>query len=136
MQATTFLDLVLDGAAVAAGLCAAVLLLRRLPIVATLAAVLAASRRALHVIAAAGISDHWKELVVPRYALRIMIGSSWIAVYLAALLAVFVAGFLAVDLFFVDTPEAAWARILRPETQLIAVAMGVVLSLALLRKRR
>jgi len=136
MQATTLDSLLLDVAADAVGLGVAILLLRRLPIMPTLGAVLATTKRALHVVRASGISDHWKEVVVPRYALRIMIGTLSLALCLAALLAVFVAGFMAVGLFFVDTPQDAWARILAPQAQLIALAMGVALSVVLLRKRR
>ena len=129
-------DLLVDGLATATGLGAAILLLKRLRVLPTLVGVNTTIHKAFHVIGAAGISDHWKELVVPRYALSIMIGSSCIAVYLLAMLGMFVAGCFAAGLPFVDTPQDALARLLRWEPQLMAVVMGIFLSFNLWRKRR
>ena len=136
MEAMTLHNLLVDGLAAATGLGAAILLLKRLPVLPTLVDVNTTIRKALHIIGATGISDHWKELVVPRYALSIMIGSSCIAVYLLATLGMFVAGFFAAGLAFVDTPQDALARLLRWEPQLMAVVMGIILSFTLWRKRR
>ena len=132
----TLNNLLVDGLAAATGLGAAILLLNRMPVLPTLVDVDRTIRKAFHVIGATGISDHWKELVILRYALNIMIGSSRIAVYLLAMLGMFVAGFFAAGLPFVDTPQDALARLLRWEPQLMAVAMGIFLSFTLWRKRR
>ncbi len=136
MQAMTLHDLLLDGLATAAGLGAALLLLKRLPLVPRLAQLNTNIHKAFHVIGASGISDHWKELVVPRYALSIMIGSSCLAVYLLAVLGMFVAGFVAAQLPFVDAPQDALARLFRPEPQVMALVMGIGLVLTLRRNRQ
>jgi hypothetical protein len=78
-------------AAVAAGE-----LFLRLPVVGTLDLVLATSRKSARVLASRRISEHWKERVLPIYALRIAGGSLRFLFFLAMLLTPFlVAGFLA-----------------------------------------
>ncbi|MCZ6490431.1 MAG: hypothetical protein O7A06_07865 [Acidobacteria bacterium] len=136
MGAMTLLNLLLDAGAAAAGLGAAVLLFKRLPLISTFVDLNSTVYKAFHVIGARGISDHWKELVLSRYALKIMIGSSCSAVYLLAIVGGFVAGFIVVQLPFVDTPQSALARLLRWEPNLTAVVMGIFLSFASRRKGR
>jgi hypothetical protein len=47
----------------------------RLPLIAQARAVISVSRRSMHVLSARSISDHWKERVLPAYALRMAKGS-------------------------------------------------------------
>lgn len=132
----TLHELTLDGLTAAAGLGAAVLLLKGLPIRPTLVDVTARVHKAVRVIRATGVSDHWKERVVPRYALSIMLGTSRIAAYLLAMLGTFIAGFVAAGVPFGEAPGDALARLLRWEPQLMALAMGTLLVLFLRRRRR
>lgn len=122
-------NFLLDALAAATGLGAAILLFKRLPIVSTFVNLYSTANKAFHVIGAGGISDHWKEIALSRYALRIMIGTSRGACYMLAIVGLFAIGFVAVQLPFVDTPQTALARLLRWEPHLMAVVMGVVLSL-------
>lgn len=47
----------------------------RLPVIERTRGVLTTSRRSIKVVASKAISDHWKELVLPRYSLRMASGS-------------------------------------------------------------
>ena len=132
----TLNNLLLDALAAAAGLGAAVLLFKRLPLISTFANLFSTVNKAFHVIGANGISDHWKELALSRYALRIMIGSSYGAIYILAIAGWFAMGFVTVQLPFVDSPQIALARLLRWEPQLMVVVMGGLLSLTWRWKRR
>lgn len=129
-------DLLSDGLAAAAGLGAASLVAKRLPVWATLVNINVTIRKAFNVIGATGISDHWKEFVFPRYAITLLIGSWCLAFYLLAILGVFVSGFVAAELLFMDTLQDALARLWKWEPQLIATVMGILLFLVLQRRRR
>lgn len=129
-------NLLLDALAAAAGLGGAVLLFRRLPLISTFANLFSTINKAFHVIGARGISDHWKELVLSRYALKIMVGSLCGAIYIFAIVGWFATVFVTVQLPFVDSPQIALARLLRWEPHLMAVVMGILLSLTWRWKRR
>ncbi len=129
-------NLVLDALSAAVGLAAAVFLFKRLPLISTFANLYLTVNKAFHVIGARGISDHWKELALSRYALRIMIGSSCGAIYILAIVGWFATGFVTVQLPFVDTPQIALARLLRWEPHLMAVIIGILLTLTWRWKRR
>ena len=129
-------NLVLDALSAAVGLGAAVFLFKRLPLVSTFAKLVLTANKAFYVIGAKGISDHWKEWVLSRYALRIMIGSLCGAIYILAIVGWFATGFVAVLLPFVDAPQIALARLLRWEPHLMILVMGILLLLNWRWKRR
>lgn len=70
----------------------------RLNFLSFLDSILNVTRKAAHVIFQDNISDHWKEMVIPAYALRIMKYSLQILLILLLILSFF----FVIDYFFYD----------------------------------
>ena len=78
----------------AIGAIAASELFLRLPIMKHLATVGSVSRKSMKVLGAKGVSDHWKERVLPAYSLRLAKGAVLFFFFLIlALLPVVIVGF-------------------------------------------
>ena len=70
-----------------------------------LSSVLKASKRVAHVITSVNISDHWKEKVIPAYALRMMKISLQILLIILAILSLFLFADYFFDSFLEYTPS-------------------------------
>lgn len=66
----------LDGAVVAIATIPAFEAAVRLDLTRVVATMLGAMRRSVHVLAASGISEHWKERVLPVYSVKLLAASS------------------------------------------------------------
>lgn len=68
----------------------------RVPLIGVVSRLLLTARKAGQVVSSSGISDHWKERVLPRYAGRIFRGSLetlfWMAVVFSPVIAVAMLG--------------------------------------------
>lgn len=136
METIALDNLLQDVLAAAAGLSAAFLLFKRLPVWATLVSLKVTIRKAFTTIMMTAVSDHWKEVAVRRYALRLLMSSCRLAVFMLVLVVVFAAGFVVVQLLFMESLQYALTRLLRWEPQLLAAAIGIPLFLFLQRVRR
>lgn len=94
---------------------ASCLLFQRLPVLAHFQRALGYARKALRLILNTSVSDHWKERVLPRYAIRLALGSLGSFILVLAALAPFylLLGIdLMVDMGFLDSmlswPGIAW----------------------------
>jgi hypothetical protein len=94
----------------------------RLPLMARIKSVSVTSQKAMRVLKSARISDHWKERILPAYALRIGLGSvTFFGLLLVALLPVVIVG-LAFPGGLADWAE----ELMRP----VVIAVLCVVSLA------
>jgi hypothetical protein len=67
----------------------------RLPLIDRIKTVSATAQKAMRVLKSSRISDHWKERILPAYALRIGLGSvTFFGLLLAGLLPVLLAGLI------------------------------------------
>ena len=86
----------------------------RLPIMAKIVGVSANAQKAMKVVRSSRISDHWKERILPAYALRIGLGSvTFFLLLCAALIPIVIAGLI--------YPGGFWAwseELLRPLVRL------------------
>lgn len=128
--------LLLDGLAISLAAGAAILTLRRLPVLDAVVAIGSNARRAFRAISARRVSDHWREQVVPRYTVGVMAGTVRLAGYLAAASVAFVAVFLAIGLPFADGPAEVLGRLLLWETQAMAALAAMLLFVFLSRSAR
>ncbi len=98
--------------------------LLRLPVMARIAGVAAASQKTMRVLKSGRISDHWKERALPVYAKRIGFGSvAFFGLLCLGLLPVLVAGLL------YPPGLAAWAEaLMRPMVILVlcVVSLGYI----------
>lgn len=103
-----------------------------LPVMDRINGVAASSRKAMRVVRSPRISDHWKERVLPRYALNIGAGSVTFFVLLClALLPVLAAGLL------YPPGLAAWGEeLMRPLVILILCVVSLGYIWIRLRMRR
>lgn len=69
---------------------AAVEVMLRLPLASIVAEWQATARRAVHVVTTTRISDHWKEIAVPTYALRLLRLTARLAVRILVVVSPFV----------------------------------------------
>ena len=73
----------------------AVEIMLRLPLPATLSGLQSIFRRVVHVISSDNISDHWKEIAVPTYALRLFRLTAKLAFLIAIVVSPFGLAFVA-----------------------------------------
>lgn len=129
-------ELPADMLSAAAGVAVASLLAKALPLGPTITTVNGIVRKSLYLVAARNVSDHWKERVLPHYALRILIGSGQLAAYLLAVLGAFVLGFAAVQFLLFDTPDSGLVRLLGWQSQIVTAVFGICVYLYLRLRRR
>lgn len=127
--------LLLDALGAGLGVGVATFLFIRLPLLADLRRFQHTLQHALHVLGSKRISDHWKEIVVPRYSLTILLDSLRFALFLTLILGGFVLAFGVAGLPFGMSFEAMSARLLEWQPNLLALAFGVVLMVILPRTR-
>lgn len=127
--------LLLDALGAALGIAVATYLYRRLPFMATLYAFQRTLTHALRVVVSRRISDHWKEIVLPRYSLNILIGSLRFTFFLMLILGGFALTFSLAGLPFGVSFEAMSERLLEWQPNLFALAFGIVLMVVLPRLR-
>ena len=82
------------------------------------------SAKALSVMGAKKISDHWKEKVIPRYAREIMASSLLLGVYLVILFCAFSLTFFLFGLLLFDGQQAVIRQFYQLETQGAALVFG------------
>lgn len=117
-------ELGLDTLGAAVGLVTVLLVEQRLGVLPFAESLGLIVRKSLRVMTSPRISEHWKERVMPRYALRLFLGSLRLTVSLILLVIVFAAGFVLVWLP-VGGWEEALARLMGWQAQLIACTLGV-----------
>lgn len=118
-------DILSDAVAAAAGIAAALLLLRALPLATRIETVLSTMRKALTVIGSKRISEHWKERVVPAYSAKIFLASLDVALRIALVLLAFVAGFAVAHLPVTGDAAVSAGRLLHWQPQIIAFALAM-----------
>lgn len=117
--------LILDGFAVALGLALAIVAFHRLPLTAVLRRLAITLRKSLSVTTSSRISDHWKERVVPVYALTIFRDSLVLALQVFCLAAIFVVIFVMACWPFVASVDEAFGRLWRWQPQAMALVFGI-----------
>lgn len=127
-------EILIDGIATTAGIFGSVFLLQRLHPARVVGQLERTVRQSLRVVASRRISQHWKERVVPAYALSVLAASLRLALIMALLAGVFVMLFTLVYLPFVEGPSAAFHRLLRWQPQ--AMVMGIGLGYLLYYRHR
>lgn len=119
-------ELLTDALAAAAGVAAAIALLIRLPFGSRLASLVSTIQKALSVIAADQISDHWKERAIPAYSIRLFRLSLELAFFIVGTLAVFVAAFSLTAGLVTGDWQAATVQWLHWRPQLLALGFAVL----------
>ena len=89
--------------------------------------------KAISVLSTSKISDHWKEKILPCYAVRIMTSSLRIFYHLGFLVIAFLLIYGIVGMFIFEDLFEGIRRILRIDTQLTLLLIG--LTYGVLRKR-
>jgi len=123
------LELSAVAVATAAGVAAAVEGLFRLPLARAVRETAGVSRRALRVMRAGAISDHWKERALPRYAGIVLCRSSEAGLYLLVILAMFTLVYVAFGALFGLPPDALGRWMMVPAVQGFALAVGVAFGM-------
>lgn len=113
-----------------AGVLIAGWLLIRLPLAGTAQAIIHTSRRAVSVLGSQRISEHWKERAVPAYSLKLFQKSILLGCYLLIAIATFAVAFSLTQLFFGESVGGGILRLLRWETQLVALTVSLLLGIA------
>lgn len=101
-------------------------LFRLLPLTNRVLKLIAVSRKALAVIRAPDISDHWKEKAIPRYARDTMVLSLLITFYLTIMFLVFGVVFGLLGLLFFGNLHEVIELSYQVETLIITVIFGVL----------
>lgn len=119
------MTLLIDSVGAAAGVSAAVPILRLLPVSGVLGRLSTIVRRSLGVVSSRRISDHWKERVLPVYAIRILGDSLRLAAVLALLLATYAGTFVLVLWVVTGSLDVGIERLLAWPPQLIACILAI-----------
>ena len=97
-----------------------------LPVINTVRTVEKNAAKSFKLISSRRISEHWKEKALLRYALLILGASLKSVLYLTILILAFALVFCLIGLLFYADLNEAWKHFLSLETQIIAVAAGLI----------
>jgi len=86
-------------------------------------------KRSLGILRSRGISDHWKEKAIPRYAQFIFAESLKFFAYIILLLMSFVFAFVGIEMLFRTDINVVLGRLYSWELQLLTVVIGLLFLL-------